>query len=383
MMLRILCVALMLVGYSACGDFEPRQSVRDATSIFTPDFRAFRWRCPLAVRSEVQEAMGKLMRQREGVYRSDNIFFNDFIEWKGVARLRLHLFGNAGAALLLEDSTGNIRHAPRSEDGFFSDRFIFLGPEEDGLLFYYSIVSNRLYALFSPNGIQHRIVFTRTGEKVDKNLLVQNGMSPQNRALQAERKAEEVSRKEQEEWFLKIRGVYVSDCVPERDRTNGVIRLWLKINNHNNVFLLSEEKDGLYLRMRDHDYSWINRTDSFLGMYAISDGQIRFDLNPPALDERARVMLDGYVRCRKSSESCDVYNAYYERSIEHFNAQIPLWINGEYGKMVFSRVKESDFPRESIRVMRFGDGKEAFGQERDRLLELLDDLSYKFNTPLL
>ena len=51
--------------------------------------------------------------------------------------------------------------APDSGGGFITDRSIFLGPENNGLLFDYVMASNHIYSLFSPNGLQQRIRFVK------------------------------------------------------------------------------------------------------------------------------------------------------------------------------------------------------------------------------
>jgi len=102
-----------------------------------------------------------MLDRRLGMWESDELDFSDFSEWRGTKKLCLKVLSAADVRLELVRPDGSHATAPDSDGGFITSRTIFLGPKNSGLLFEYVMASNRIYSLFSPNGLQQRIRFVK------------------------------------------------------------------------------------------------------------------------------------------------------------------------------------------------------------------------------
>lgn len=352
-----------------------RQRIEDAKFSLTPDFKCLALRSSKKYGAFHLQALAGLLHDRVGCYQSEPVHFPD-TEWKDVVRLYLRIDRHAGAKLALEDCDGRFRLARKSEHGFMSDRSIFLGPDEDGLLFSYSYISNMFYTVFNPNGLQRRVVFHRVSDLdvfsgMPESILSDNRLGRIDPATRGTRK-EEVEKK-----FARMRGVYVADNLPEAIREKGVKRLFMKINNYNNVWYLWDCGQGVVLRCPwDDFYDGMSTTHAFWGAYRFDGDDISFFREAPRLDDWSYVdwqgrRLAGAVEGREVDELC----GRIEKGKKRFSELLPWWIKSE--PIVFRRVNADELDRMRVRV-ETANGDEVQGADREKWLDMLDNMTYDF-----
>ena len=118
-----------------------------------------------------------VVQSRYGVYACDDVASAGLWEWKGVSRLFIVARNTNDVHLIAEDEKGNRSVAYRSTPGSMSDTHFFFGPEDSGLHFLYEVVAVDLHAVFSPYGIQKRMIFRPVEQSF--NVLPDNEFSPE------------------------------------------------------------------------------------------------------------------------------------------------------------------------------------------------------------
>lgn len=111
-------------------------------------------------KAEFDKIVFAASQKRIGVWESYAIHGTLPLALKDFDKLYLELSSDISARLFaMEKMTGKIVHVPSFPRGRFTDRSIFLGGNNDGLLLLYTIVGGRMYTLLNPNGMQLRIYF--------------------------------------------------------------------------------------------------------------------------------------------------------------------------------------------------------------------------------
>lgn len=376
--LLFMCMSFVLL--SRGGTFGMRQMIEDVTSGMTSDFKTLNFRAPKGCCQAVLEALSKLADERAGYYQSEPVDFENTDEWKGIVRLHLKVDRAACVSLVLEDSKGRKQIAQDSEHGFMTDRSIYLGPDDKGLLFSYSYISNALYTVFSPNGLQKHIVFHRVPES-DLFNDVPKSMTAGERKVRIAKMTRGRRREDIERRFSQLRGVYVADDLPATLSTNGIRRLFLKVNNYNNVHYLEDTEKGLVLRSPwDDSMDGMSMTHAFWGAFSFDGNSIRFVRSAPRLDEWSRIVLEGYVSNKMGkSRYAEYLRSRLMKSQENVKRNLPIWLKGKH--LLFRRVDERCIVRATVLVLSNND-EVIKGKDRDRYLELLDDMSYDLRPPM-
>lgn len=356
-----------------------RQGIEDVTWNMTSDFKTLNLRAPKGCHCYVLDALAKLGCERTGYYQSESVFFDDTDEWKGIVRLHLKVDRTACVALALEDAKGRKWIAPRSERGFMTDRTIYLGPDDNGLLFSYSYISNTFYTVFSPNSLQRCIVFHRVPMS-DAFIEVPKAMIADERKARIAKVARGLRKEDIEHRFSRMRGVYVAEELPAFLSTNGVRRLYLKINNYNNVHYLQDTEKGLVLRSPwDDSMDGMSTTHAFWGAFSFDGNSIRFVRSAPRLDEWARIVLEGYVSKKmENSRYAEYLRSRLVKNHEYVRRTLPIWLKGN--RIQFRRVDQQCIVRANVIVMS-SSGEVLEGEARDRYLDILDDMSYDLRPP--
>lgn len=295
----------------------------------------------------------------EGFYVSDIITVSDFDEWKDVERLCLSLYRDTGVILQLQYKNGEIKESPNSENGFFTDRDIFLGPSTNGLHFFYTASSNNIYTLFSPNGLQHKIEFTRVSNKVDYCLRNKIKYNPRRQTEALRNVWWAKLRTLKIETLQKLHGLYASEDIMDGHAADGVTRYYLKVNQFDEhkdiskqlkVIFLKEKSDGLYYtdEIGPEPYFFHHNT-SFLGAYAVSGNTISFVHEPPYYIHLPSYCFAQYYLQKMSLQEAIRSLEVCASSMEEFQSYLEIWRKST--KVTFTRADYSSISNKKLHIV--------------------------------
>ena len=254
-----------------------RQSVHDLSAFVTLDFSSFfRVKVPVHKKALYETGLLELLDSRIGVYQSELFDTTPVEEWRDVSRLQLIIDSSANVTVQGIRPDGTLLDFPTCGNGFISDSDIFLGQYERGFLFIYTIQSNTIYSVFSPNGVQIPIRFNKIGE------LPKCGSLPSSRPglMEIVQLKETMPKRPSQS----ISGWYKSLTMPEPFRTKGIDEYYLKIGKSYDYFQLAVKDGRFWYDDNLFDYSRMNQWCGPHGRYAIDGDYLRFIRIPPVAD---------------------------------------------------------------------------------------------------
>ncbi len=273
-------------------DVPVRQRISDAGCFITYDFSDFALiKKTIGTKRPFYEAeLLKLLNTRVGVYESEDVSNVNCPEWPGATSLIMQIDAHARVKIFQKNGDGKLLPLRNADGGGLSDLTIFLGPKENALLFWYAMASNSLYTLFSPNGLQFNIRFTRIRDLPHATKLPSpheyqkylNGCTPM--------------KPERERPTGIFEAVKVGDDYVER----GFERHYLVCGNGHaySVFY----KDSFFWYDVNMDFTDLTDVRGPFGRYAYDGTRLRFSTVPVGEDE-AGMMVLGVARATGASSN--------------------------------------------------------------------------------
>ena len=344
---RCLIAGLFLIG-AAAGALA-RQTVKDVVTESFSDFtglRENRGYGSLAKdqreRTVVDQVVRLAMAERVGVWESSFIDRPLPVLLENAGTLYIELTTNVSARLFIKEKGSETRKEVLLKKGFFTDRSIYIGPDDDGLLFVYTIIGDRMYALLNPNGCQKRIYFKKTSA-----ILPEVASTIQGDVIRSTR--EGIDRGD----YNRQNGWYESTRLPP-DRYGGRFhfeKMFLILNatmsedgnRVNRAFPVYYNKGIFYLdceRWRYPDYM-DNRQGPF-GFFCVSGSGISFDMPPFSKGELNDIRLKGALALNADGKKIQTLAMDVINSDKTFVSTLTRWIeDGPEGRKLFFRKIES------------------------------------------
>ena len=339
-----------------------RQSVHDLSAFVTLDFSSFfRVKVPVHKKAMYETGLLELLDSRIGVYQSELFDTAPVEEWRNVSRLQLAIDSSANVTVQGIRPDGTILDIPKCSKGFISDSDIFLGQYESGFLFIYTILSNTIYSVFSPNGVQIPIRFNKIGE------LPKCGCLPSSRpGLMDFLQLKETMPMQPSQ---SISGWYKSLTMPEVFRTQGVNEYYLKIGKSYDYFQLAMKDGRFWYDDNLFDSSRMNQLCGPHGRYVIDGDYLRFIRIPPVADLMCSIKLK--VLSAGGGQEAEVkalrkkrieQERFVAKEISHY------WMDGSTNNKVtiFRKVPQPHIAIGNISICR--DGKDVTTKEGARML---------------
>ena len=293
-----LCFACVLFAFEmAFKTYSAQQTISDVVTESTFDFSGLSekrgygslGKTP-AGKAVVDQVVKHMIEDRVGVWESFVINGPLPAPLEKAQTLYVELMTNAAARLCIRERGGAaVKEIPFIR-GFFTDRSIYVGSDDDGILFIYTLVGDRMYTLFNPNGCQKRIYFR-------KSSAVLPNAAYKDRKPVLPFKGGDDSR----DGYNRQDGWYVCTRFPSMGYGGRQFeKLFLIINSHSSengaghhrafpVFY----KDGTFYmdaeRWRYPDY--MDGREGPFGFYSFSGSEIAFDMAPPDKGELAMIRL--------------------------------------------------------------------------------------------
>lgn len=343
---RTVILILLCVLSAYC---QIRQECSPLLSFLTEDFRHLML-IRGSGRDKMESKLGCLLEKRVGTWKCDlgRLDYPVSNEWRDAVALYLEIDGFSNVGLWVE---GGGRASPIrvSGKGFLTDRSIFAGANTNGFCFVYTVFSNRMYTLFSPDGLQRRLVFEK----------LENAQPPLPSARKdgtGDRKARpitatsgncqsDISGKGHEQpmgWFES------ASPIPLAFLKHDVDKLYLRINGPGKVFFLYGKSGKVCLDRVLFDPPFTAR-DCYLEQdfaYAF-DGNARIELAclPPLINEYYELQIS---TLDKDSDHAKSMLAYLSRLDEKNKKRILRWIDPVETpeKIVFVHIPDANIPYE-------------------------------------
>ena len=258
-----------------------RQSVHDLSAFITLDFSSFfKVKVPAPMRVKYEKGLLELLNSRIGVYQSEYIDTTLSDEWKSFHRFQLSIDNSASVTIQAIQDDGTLSTVPSCGHGFISESDIFLGPYDNGFLFLYTMYSNTIYSVFSPNGVQLPIKFNKVSDlpKCDnlplpRTILIE---SLQSEGKKAEQKFRGIPPS--------ISGWYKCLTIPSELNVKGIDECYLKIDNSYNHFQLTVRGGQFWYDDNLFDSPRMNSLSGPYGRYVVDGDYLRFIRIPPVPD---------------------------------------------------------------------------------------------------
>lgn len=214
-----------------------------------------------AVRSKVTNWYQRRLESMVGVYESEQSERLNYFEWAGCAKLLIYVQDTNHISLIVEGSDHLLYQANDSCGGILTDKTLFFGPSQAGLCFYYETVGDTLFTIFSPFGLQEKIVFRRTNKLINRipsevykpifeRTRMGGSFTNWEYYIDCSTNREQVRRCELKrmERLESIRGTYVYKNQKERGCKlwSNADEVYLIINNTNDVVLAELVRNKLY-----------------------------------------------------------------------------------------------------------------------------------------
>lgn len=336
-------MAAVVLACAAQGQIRHDHS--SARSHLTADFKRLELiRGPY--REEMEKQLGHLLGKRIGVWASEDADTSGVPGWEDVRTLYLKISNEAGSELWVETRDGHCSAVSGGAGGFLTDLTVFIGPPANGFCFAYTVSSNRMYTLFSPGGLQRRMIFSKAADENSLPLPVRTGVvshTPSDRFPVPAISGERLDR------FKTMRGCYMSvSALSGAWRQKGVERLYLRINGYDNLFYLYKKEGKICLDPAL--YACPSAMDGYYSDgYAYSfDGKDRIVLAdlPPFVDEFDELLL--YATTNVSARASIQNRIEKQTAADH--ARLSAWANREKdeGRIVFVRIPDPSIPFEDF-----------------------------------
>lgn len=281
---RFLLFTLGLVFASPLSGRNVRQSVHDLSAFITLDFSSFfRVKVPAPMTAGYENGLLELLNSRIGVYQSEYIDTTLVEEWKGFNKFQLSIDNSASVTIQAVRNDGTLATVSSCGHGFITESDIFLGPYDNGFLFLYTMHSNTVYTVFSPNGVQLPINFHKVSNlpKCDKLPSPRTGLIE---FLRSEGKR--VTHIPQS-----LGGWYKCLTVPSEFNLKGIDEYYLIIDNSYHHFQLTV-KDGLFWYDDNlFDAPIMNSLSGPHGRYVVDGDYLKFIRIPPVSDLMCRIKI--------------------------------------------------------------------------------------------
>ena len=344
-------ILFCLKGVAVASMRNVRQPVCDVSAFVTLDFSGFwRVRIPNDKRLAYEDGLLALFNSRIGVYQSECLGESSVIEWQGIHKLQLTVDNSARATMQPLDRAGRAMPIPSWGHGFISESSIFLGSHEAGYLFLYALHSNIIYTLFSPNGVQIPIRFTKIADMPKAKSLPR----PREGLEEAIDFQQRIYERDLNKHFISLRGWYKCLTPPNALQFGDVNEYYLKINGFNDYIPLMRRHDCYWYDDNLFDMICLDRLNGPYGRYAFDGTFLRFVRPPPASNVldliRLKILLaDGKTR------SAEYLKVQIERSDAIVANEISLyWAKGNIDarRTVFKKVNRPDVTVNNLRICR-------------------------------
>ena len=281
---RYMLSALGLLLVSPLSGQSVRQSVHDLSALITLDFSSFfRAKVPAPMRARYESGLLELLNSRIGVYQSEYIDTTLVEEWKGFHRFQLSIDNSASVTIQAIQDDGTLSAVPSCGHGFISESDIFLGPYDNGLLFLYTMYSNTIYSVFSPNCVQRPIKFSKVSDlpKCDNLPLPCAGL---REILQSKGKKPTYKPGDVSGWYKCL-------TIPREFYLKGIDEYYLKIDNSYNYFQLTVRAGLFWYDDNLFDSPRMNSLSGPHGRYVVDGDYLKFVLTPPVPDLMCLIKL--------------------------------------------------------------------------------------------
>ena len=363
---RFLLFALGFVLVSPLSGQNVRQSVHDLSAFITLDFSSFfRVKVPAHMRVRYENGLLELLHSRIGVYQSEYIDTTLVEEWKGFHRFQLSIDNSASVTIQAIRDDGTLSVVPSCGHGFISESDIFLGPYDNGFLFLYTMYSNTIYSVFSPNGVQLPIRFNKVSDlpKCDNLPPSHTGLIE---FLQSEgKKAEHMFRGTPSS----IGGWYKCLTIPSEFNVKGIDEYYLKIDNSYNYFQLTVRGGLFWYDDNLFDAPRMNPLSGPYGRYVVNGDYLKFIRIPPVPDLMCRIKRRALSMNGGHKTDVEILRKKeYEMDRIVSREICRYWMDGSTNtKMtVFKKIPRTHMSIETLKICR--DGKDVTTEDGVRML---------------
>lgn len=336
------------------------QATNDLISEATCDFKALAERRGYGrlaqdsrEKAEFDKIVAAAANKRIGVWESYAIYGTLPPPLNTCEKLYLELAPDISARLYAKgNGTGKIIHMPSFSRGRFTDRSIFLGNDNDGLLFLYTIVYGRMYTMLNPNGIQLRIYFRLLPDLrlPEEETACGNG-PPTNSPPTIQHSAEPYF---QDGW-------YVCTNLPSgfRHREKETL-LYLYLNSHADArpsycaFPIFYGGGNYYLDFERWRYpDFMDTRQGPFGVYSATESSISFDTPPPSREELSEIRLYGALSLKKPEKTIIHLANELINTEKTFSDLFPKWIEDgpDARKLSFAKTNAPGITANNIRFM--------------------------------
>ena len=355
-----LCVFSLLVSASIV--MARPQTTNDIVAEVISDFKVLRQQWCYGrlagdsrEKAEFDQLVTAAAQKRIGVWESYAIHGKLPPPLENCGKLYLELSPDISARLLAKrKGAEKLILIPSLSKGRFTDRSVFVGDVNDGLLFLYTIVYGRMYTLLNPNGIQTRVYFRLLPDfpLPREEAAGGNGGSPAN--------SPPAIKSSGGPYFQD--GWYVCTNFPSGFRHRAKeTRLYLFLNSHTDLFRQSYCAypiffgDGNYFvdldRWRHPDF--MDKQWGPFGVYAATPNSISFDMPPPSREELSGIRFYGAVSLGKSENTIIHLAHELINSEKIFSDLFPKWVEDgpDARKLHFSKTDAPGITTDNIRFM--------------------------------
>ena len=345
--------ALVFESYSA------QQTVNDVVTESTFDFfelSEIRGYGGLAKTPEEKDVFNQVVKrtleERVGIWESYAINGPLPAPLENAQTLYVELMTNVTARLCVREKGADAVKEVSVNTGFFTDRSIYVGPDDDGLLFIYTIVGNRMYTLLNPNGCQKRIYFRRSGA-----VLPDTAYRGRMAASQPKRDGDgDMDYRRQNGWYECVR--FPPDIYGGRTFE----KLFLILNSHSSedghkhyrAFPVYYKNGLFYLDDERWRYpAYMGRREGPFGFYSTSENEISFDMPPCGKGELAEIRLKGALAIHADEKRVLPLALEAVKQDERFNSMFTRWLeDGPDGrKQLFRKVSPVKMSAGAIRFI--------------------------------
>jgi len=112
-------------------------------------------------KAELKEFYELLMPKRYGTYFCSNPDIKILEDKKIISKMYIKFNSTDNVEIVMEDEKGNFFSSPQLSNGFATDGSLFFGDKKGGFCFVYQIIGQNMHVIYSPYGIQKKLIFKR------------------------------------------------------------------------------------------------------------------------------------------------------------------------------------------------------------------------------
>ena len=253
------CAACFLPLISLCSTLEYMTARHDISSCH------YEW--PLDINysdkslKDISKKKASLLSLSLGKYVCDDPSISEFAEWANVNRMYIIANATNDIHLIVENKQGVRYKAYNSDNGFMNARTLFFGQKNNGLCFYYQVVGDDMYTIFSPCRLQKKLHFKRVDINFTPSVYIEKkcnskcvlGQSFTNIQYYVDMENSK-SRKQQlrDVQLNKYKSIYGTYVCENKEMFNcdywkGATKIFIVLNNRTDIYIIEEVAGELYL----------------------------------------------------------------------------------------------------------------------------------------